>query len=301
MNNLSLYWADLISAEWGWGAVATNLTMSIVLLIILSFKMSLFLKVDKNEEITKKDNPAMGIALGMAFLSLLLIMSGASTGSEIIPLVDEIILMGSYGIGGIVMLLISRVVVDKISMKSFCLQDEIRKQNVAAGIVDGGNMLATAIIVFAYMGWVKGTSIQPLCLVVFGWIMSQVLLSLVSFLRAKLYKSSDGSTLESSIKDGNVAVAMRYIGYKLSFALSPLIAVSHYPYDEDNAWWLAVFIFISSILLSTVILLLTTIVKKILIKTNYSDEINKQKNIGLAVIEVCIVLGLTFLIWNILK
>jgi len=302
INQLSVYFADLTSSEWDWGLVGVNLLVITALLFIFKYKVAWLSGVSAKNEVAEKDNPAFGTVLGFSFLSFFLIMSAAATGSDSVPFLTELKLMGGYGIAGMFMLLISRVVGDKVSMGSFCLQEEIRKGNMAAAIVDSGNMLATALIVFTYMGWVKGASFEPIFIVAYGWLLSQVLLSFVSWLRGKMYKASDDSTLQSAIKSGNVAVAIRYTAYKLSFALTPLIAAVHYPFTSDDAWWSATAIFISSVLLAFAIKLIASVAKRIIIPgVDYADEINIQRNVGVAVIEACIVIGITYAAYGLLK
>lgn len=306
MENLILlfseYFKDLVSSEWQWGLVATNLIVITGLLFLFKFKLGWLTGVSVHDELAEKDNPAFGIVIAFAFVSFFLIMSAAATGDDVISYGKELILMGAYGVSGMVMLFVSKVIFDKFAMSSFSLPEEIRKRNVAAAIVDGGNMFATALIVFTYMQWVKGTELNSILLVCYGWIMSQVLLSGLSFLRAKLYKSTDGSTLESIIKDGNIAVAIRYTCYKIAFAFTPLIAASHYPYQEDYSWWYASAIFISSILLGVSIKVITGLSKRIILPSvDYADEINRQRNTGLATIEGFLVLGITFASYGLLR
>lgn len=308
----STFFLDLISDDWQWDLVLTNIVIISILLFAFKYKLAWFCGVSVIDEIAEKDNPAFGIVLGASFLSFFLIMSAAATGDTEVPFSYELKLMAAYGIAGIFMLLLSRIILDKIAMRTFSLQEEVKKRNVAAAIVDGGNMIATAMIVFTYMGWVKGIEFNTILLVAFGWVMSQVLLSGLSFLRAKLYKSNDGSTLESSIMNGNIAVAIRYTCYKLAFSLTLLITSTHYPYSQENGWANACAIILSAILLSLVVKVLTSISKRFLmlngfigdsksINVDYADEINRQKNIGLAVVEGFLVLGLTIVLYGLLK
>ncbi len=296
------YFLDLVSSEWAWDLVALNLVLITGLLYVLKFNISYVAGVSMQEELAEKDNHAFGAIIAFTFLSFFLVMSAASTGDDRVSILKETTLMLSYGVGGMVMIFLSRLILDKVAMKKFCLQEQIRKGNMAAAIVDGGNMLATAMIVFAYMGWVKGTSVNTILLVVFGWLMSQILLSGLSMLRAKLYKSEDGTTLESAIENGNIAVALRYSAYKLSFAFTPIIAAMHYPYQDEDCFWYACAILMSSVLLFAVIKVATSISKRIVLpKLNYAEEINRDANIGVAMIEVCILFGITIAFFGLLQ
>lgn len=309
MNNLTEYFMDLASPEWQWDLIALNLVSIFLFLYVFKYKIAWFTGVSMQEELAEKDNPAFGIKLAFAFLSFFLIMGAASTGDDYLPLQQEIKVMATYGVSGMIMLFLSQIVIDNIAMKSFCLREEIRKGNIAAAMVDGSNMFATAIIVFTYMSWVKGYNLNTVFIVIYGWVLSQISLSALSWVRAKLYQSQDGATLEQAIKDGNVSVSIRYSCYKISFAMTSLIAATHYPFESEYLIWNASAIFFSSILLSVLITGLTWLAKTIIFlsfdkklpKIDFNDEINRQQNLGIAVVEGFIVIGITVTMYALLR
>lgn len=307
MNKLTQYFTeyftDLTSNEWMWDLVGINLIIIMAYLFVFKYALSALTGVSFKDELANKDNPAFGITIAFSLVSFFIIMGAASTGSDRVPLGEEILLMSGYGLGGMVMLFISKLLLDNIAMRSFCIQEQIRNRNVAAAIIDGSNVLATAIIIFSYMSWVKGTSIESILLVAFCWIMSQVLLTGISFLRSALFKSKDNITLQDSIKNGNIAVAIRYSSYKIAFGLTVLAASEHYQFEiggYDNLW-LATAIFMTSVLLAIAVKVLTWISKVMIFGLiDFADEINDQKNTGLAVCEAMLVIGITLAIKNLL-
>lgn len=303
MQLLQEYFTDLLSPEWAWHLIGINLLIVTGYLFIFKFKLAWFADVSLKEELAEKDNPAFGFVLASLFFSFFLVMSAASTGNDIIPIKHEIFLMLGYGFAGMLMLLLSKLLFDKFIFKAFCLQEEIRNRNMAAAIVEGTNAISTALIVFTYMGWVKGTSFDVLLLVAYGWVMSQILLSIFTFIRVKLYKKCDRNiSLIDAIKEGNVAVAIRYSAYKISFAMTPMVAAPHYKYNVDDAWWYANAIFLSSIILSVLICVISSIMKKIIMPNiDFHDEINKQNNTGLAYVESSLVVGMTIAAFCFLK
>lgn len=310
MTALKEYFVDLASPEWQWDLVGMNLAMIFGFLYLFKYSIAWLTDVSLKDELANKDNPAFGIELAFAFLSFFLVMGAASTGDDYLPLNQEIAVMAVYGVAGMVMLFLSKLVFDKVPMKSFCLREEIRKGNISAALVDGTNMFATAIIVYTYMSWVKGYDFNTVFIVAYGWILSQFSLSALSWVRAKMYK---GGKLQQAIQDDNKAVAIRYSAYKVSFAMTSLIAATHYPFDKEEMIWNASAIFLSSILLAIGITVLTFFVKKALfstffffgskddVKIDFADEINRQRNIGMATIEAFIVLGITITIFSLLK
>ena len=302
IEHIKNYVYSLVSPEWQWHLVGVDILVIIGMLFVFKHTIGVYSGINVKDEVSEKDNPAYGIVLGCLFFSFFLIMSAASTGDILVPITHEVALMLSYGVGGILMLLVSKTLFDKVSMKAFCVKEELRKGNVAASIVDGGNIVATAIIVFAYMGWVKTSTVNTLMVVAFGWLLSQGLLSLLTWVRAKMYRSVDGETLIDSIKDGNVAVAVRFTGYRISLALAPLITLPHYPYESDYGYLLALEIFITSILLAAIYVFGTFLTKKVIFRgVDFHKEINQERNYGLAFVELAIVLGLTFLNYGLLR
>jgi len=292
IDHIKNYMYSLVSPEWQWHLVGVDILVIIGMLFVFKHTIGVYSGINVKDEISEKDNPAYGIVLGCLFFSFFLIMSAASTGDILVPVTHEIALM----------LLVSKTIFDKVSMKAFCVREELRKGNVAASIVDGGNIVATAIIVFAYMGWVKTSTVDTLMVVAFGWLLSQGLLSLLTWVRAKMYRSVNGETLIDSIKDGNVAVAVRFTGYRISLALAPLITLPHYPYESEYGYLLALEIFITSILLAAIYVFGTFLTKKLIFRgVDFHKEINQERNYGLAFIEFAVVLGLTFLNYGLLR
>ena len=294
--------ASLVSSEWQWDYVLLNMAVIFAALFLFKHKLAWVTGVPFNQELAKKDNPAFGYVVGGAFFSFFVVMAGVSSGEGASDIMTELKLMITFALSGMVMLIISRFIFDKISMKDFCLTEQIKEKNKAAGIVDACNMIATSIIIFTYMTWIKGDSYENIRYVAYGWFVSQVLLSGLSFIRAKIFKSEDGFTLQDSIKSGNVAVAFRYSCYKIAFAMTIYTASYHYEYSEEYTWWYAQSIILAGIILSVGIKLATFISKKIILSSiDFRSEINDQNNTGLAVIEGLIVIGMTILIFSNLK
>ncbi len=296
------YFVSLVSPEWGWDLIGINVLLVTFFLFLFKYKIGWLSGVSVRDEIAEKDNPAFGIALGSLFLGFLIIMSAATTGDDVVSYKKELLLMTAYGISGMIMLTLSKLLFDKISLLNFEMPDELRKRNISAAIIDGSNVIATALIIFAYMGWVKGTSLTTVFVVAYGWLISQIVLTVFNKIKESIFKSTIHKNFIEAIKADNKAVAIRYSFYKISVAIAPLVAVSHYKFNETIAYWQATEIFLTTILLSTIYLTVPSLLKKIIIpNVDFKDEINNQQNIGLAFIEGCIVLGLAILSYGLLK
>lgn len=289
----------ITDSYWHWDLILMDIVLVMLMLIPFKYTLGFYSGVSVRDEIAEKDNPAFGLVIASALISFFLIMSGVSTGDGVTTFYHEAVSMISYGFAGILMLLISKIIFDKVSMHKFCMKKELSNRNVAAAIVDSGNLIATSLIVFAYMSWDSNVSIF---IVAYGWILSQLALSIGTYIRIKLYKSENGESLYQAIESGNTAVAIRFTGYRLSMAFAPIIALPHFSYVTEERFYLATMVFLTSMVLSTCYVIITSIIKKIVFSTiNFANEINVQRNTGLAFVEAFIVIGLTILNYGLLK
>lgn len=302
LNHLKEFFISLGSSEWQWNMVFIDMAIIIGLIFIFKKTIGLYSGINVKEELAEKDNPAYGFVFAASFLSFFIIMAAASTGNFIVSFWQEVSLVLGYAFAGMLMLLASKIIFDKVSLSQFCVRDELSKRNMAVAIVDGGNLIATSIIVFAYMSWVKSTSFDAICVIAYGWLLSQIVLSGFTHVRGLLFKSDSNQNLSEAIQSNNVAVAIRFTGYRIALAMAPLITISHYPYESEWKFMLATEIFLTTILLATIYLIGTAIAKKIIFnKVNFGKEINDQKNTGMAYVELAIVIGLTILNYGLIK
>tara|TARA_B100000700_G_scaffold331722_1_gene467554 strand:- start:33598 stop:34515 length:918 start_codon:yes stop_codon:yes gene_type:complete len=302
LNHLQVFFGSLFSSEWQWSYVGINMLATLLLLIVFKYMIGIYSDVKMNEELAHKDNPAYGLITACSFLSFFLIMSAASTGEGVLSFAKEMGVVLGYGVAGMLMVLVSKVIFDKISLSKFCVREELSKRNMAVAIADGSNLVATSLIVFAYMSWVKSSSLTTISVVLFGWVLSQVLLSVLTWFRTAIFRAENGISLSESLQKNNIAVAIRFAGYRIAIALAPLITIGHYPYEDGWGFILAFEIFLTTILLAVIYLVGTFIAKKVIFNgVSFRSEINDQQNTGMAYIEFAFVLGLVFLNYGLLK
>ena len=99
----------------------------------------------------------------------------------------------------------------------------------------------------------------------------------------------NGKTLHGEIKDGNIALAIRFSGYRLGIALAITATSGLVVYDSDLlefsviAWVLmAVIIFVSQTFLSIILRYI------LLPKVNIAEEVGEQRNVAIGSIEAAI-------------
>ena len=109
--------------------------------------------------------------------------------------------------------------------------------------------------------------------------------------RVQLFKRTNrsGDCLQQAIVDGNLAVGIRYAGFLIGSALALTAASGIAPYAADSINTSLIFWAISALvsLIAFIVLHLITI-KIILSGCDISDEVNRQKNVGVATISAAI-------------
>ena len=162
--------------------------------------------VDTTAELAEKDNHAFGISLGGATVALAVVFSGVASGDIATNLLTEGLFILGYGILGIAMLMCTRWIFDKIVFPKIDLKQMISEGNTAAGVLDAGNMIATSIVIYGVFAWSTGDWLAAIGLVVGMFLITQLLLVLISRYRVNLFaKRNAGRVFRDAINDGNSA------------------------------------------------------------------------------------------------
>jgi uncharacterized membrane protein YjfL (UPF0719 family) len=275
-----------------------DLGLAVVMMTSFRFLSGLASNVSTTEELSHRDNPAYGISMAGGIGSMALVMSGALSGAPGNTLLEEAVLMLAYGLLGIALLIISRYLFDRISMPRFSIQDEILKGNMAAGLVDAANTLGTGIIIRAVMIWVDSSTLVGLIAVLSGYVVSQLVLSLTSLYRLKIYAHRhNGRSLQDALRGGNTALAIRFLGHRLGVAMAVTAASGFIPYA--NQLFLVRCLLWGGVALVPVIVLpiLALLARKaILAGINVVEAVDNQNNMAIAAIEAAIYTGTGFLL-----
>ncbi len=246
----------------------------------------------------EQDNFAAGIALAGAIVAVAILMMGVVDGDAGATYEEEITLMVGYGIVAMLFMGLTRKIFDNVGLRQISIQQEIMRGNVAAGVIDAFNLIATAVIIRAAMSWVDGSTFLGLAVVVGIFLISQFILLIATVYRTAVFSrrhKNDGKTLQGEIKAGNIALAIRFSGYRVGVALAVTATSGVVVYDPSLlpisvlAWALtAVVIFIAQTLLS---ILLRYI---LLPGVNIAEEVGVQKNVAIGSIEAAIYVGIGF-------
>ncbi|MBL4720144.1 MAG: DUF350 domain-containing protein [Alphaproteobacteria bacterium] len=259
--------------------------------------------VNTADELAEKDNHAFGISLAGATVALAVIFSGVASGDIATSLVTEAAFIFGYGVLGIAMLMCTRLIFDRIVFPKIDLKLMISNGNIAAGILDAGNMIATAAVIFGVFSWSGDDWLTTLGLVVGMFVVTQLLLVCVSRYRVSLFtKRNEGRFFRDAISDGNGALAIRFAGFQIGAALAMSTAGKLVIFQEGSVaiLWVAAWVIVAVVLLGAVILLTTLIEKVILYGVPVEREVDREANYGVAAVEAGAYIGLGLLLVSLL-
>lgn len=267
-----------------------NLLIAMVLLVGVKYISALISNVCATSELSEKDNAAFGISLAGTVLALTIMITGVMSGENSDSLAQEMILLASYGTLGIILMAVSRFVFDRISMPKFSVKDAVLKGNVTVGIIDAGNTVASAIIIRAVMVWIETDEIQGFIYLLVGYLLSQIVMVCASHYRKVLFRKYHDKSMDEYLEQGNVAIAWRFIGFKIGVALAITAASSLVPYAGNYIQIIVTWISVAIIMMVLVAVLAVVIDKILLIRINTREEVDNQGNVAIGIIQfVCTV------------
>lgn len=243
-----------------------------------------------DEQLTEKDNVAAAISVGGYFIGITIIFAGALSGPSAGTLGVDIAVVTGYTIGGIALLIISRIINQKLILYKFSTVKEIiEDQNPGTGVVEAGSYVASALII---AGSIHGEGGGPLITLVF-YAIGQACLVLFGLLYAKITPYS----LHDEIEQDNVAAGLGFAGGLVAIGIILMRAVS-----GDFVSWSAD---LTAVAIDVVIVFIYIIGvrfifdKFILRNSDLMTEISKDKNIGAGLLEmlvaICFAVALFFL------
>ena len=265
-----------------------DIVIAIILLGTMRFVSGVSAKVNTTDELSKNDNFAFGISLAGSILALGIVLTGAIEGEAAPSLTMEAIGMFSYGLFGLLLIKIGRIIHDRFALNKLDKTALIKEQNITVGIVDAAGAIATAIVVRAVLLWVDGLDIATFIAIASGFLVSQLMLVMVTRIRERAYaKNNQNDCLQEAFSNGQQALAIRYAGQLISTALAVTAASYFFVYNPDTLvinllGWL-----LFGLIMTILVALLTNIAKRIVLwGVNLVEEVDQQHNIGVASIEM---------------
>lgn len=281
-----------------------NSILILNLLIVIGLFTSLRLfsgtisHVNATNELIRKDNPAFGVSLAGVTFAITLMLSGTIYGDPEVNMLNSAIAVGLYGIIGIILMALTRIIFDRLALPNISLRDEIVKGNMAAAIADTGNVIAAALIVRAIMIWVTHNSLDALGGLVIAYLVSQVILTAVTMIKLKMFPLMHKNyNVEEELAQGNVALGLSFAGRKIATAIAIAMAseiVVYEIYDIKSIIFGWVFVSIIVIILMNVLASIAKFI--ILFRVRVFDEILGQRNVAIGALEAVIYISMALLL-----
>lgn len=265
-----------------------DITIAIILLGAMRYLLGLSSQVNSTEELAQKDNFAFGVSVAGSILALGIVLTGAITGENAPSYMMEIVGMLSYGVYGLILIKVGRVIQDKVALQHLDKTALIKEQNLTIGIIDAAGAIATAIIIRAVLLWVDGLNIATFIAITSGFVVAQAVLVIVTRIRESNYaKNNQEDCLQEALSNGQLALAIRYSGQVISTALA-VTAASHFlVYSPETLVMNLIGWLVFGIIMTILVALLTSLAKRIVLwGINLVEEVDQQHNIGVASIEM---------------
>lgn len=226
-------------------------------------------------QLTKRDNLALSVSLAGYFIAVVIIFVGALLGPSK-GLINDLLLIGGYSIGGLLLLNFSRFINDKLILHKFSnVKEIIEDQNAGTGAVQFGSYVASGCII---AGAIHGTGGGPLTALVF-FLLAQVLLIVFGL----LYNVITPYDIHEEIEKDNVAAGVAFGGGLVALGIVLMRASS----GSFISWGANLRSFgIDAALIFVLLPLMRIFFDRIILPGARLDtEIEKDKNIGAAILE----------------
>lgn len=284
------------------GYLLIDMAVAILLLGGIRFTMGLIGKVDTKDELSQKDNFAYGISMAGGVAAMGIALSGAITGELAGSYLIELTGMFVYGFAGLLLIKAGRYIHDKYALPELNKHKQILQRNISVSIVDAASVIATAIVVRAALMWVEGIDLQTFIALFSAWIVSQIMLVIITRIFEWRYARNNGVTFQATLEAGQVALAIRYCGYLVSTAMSVTAASYFIEYDAQQIWIGVMQWAVMSVLLMLALTLLTMVAKLIVLwGINRREEVEDQQNIGIATIELATSFSIALLLMGLMS
>lgn len=283
---------------WVMSTLLVDLLVAIILLTGLRFISGLVANVHTTKELAERDNFAFGLSFSGGMIALALMMTGVVSGAANDNLFMEAAMVGLYGVAGILLIKLGRVIQDKLVMTAIPIQEEIKKGNLAAAYLDMAGTIATGFVLRSVFMWVENETVVGLVIVLVAFLLTQLLLALVTKFRLTVYeKRHPDGCLQLALKSGNVALSLRYFGHVIGVALV-LAAASSFVIYNDQYLGLALLTWVVVAVAFTALLSFISIIARyvILAGINVVEEVDHQENVAVGAIEAAIYVSVATLI-----
>jgi uncharacterized membrane protein YjfL (UPF0719 family) len=176
-----------------------------------------------DEELTTRDNPAVGTVLALYFLGVAVALSGLAYGFGA-SVRDDLLNVAIYGPLTLVLVRLSILINDKLILYRFSLHDEIvQDRNLGTAFVVGGGCVATGLTI---SGALSGESLSPLMGLVdllYYYTLGQILLVVAG----QLFQLITSYDIHHVIgQDDNAAAGLSFGGFLVAMGVVARVSLA---------------------------------------------------------------------------
>jgi len=262
----------------------------IVVFLVGKWLKDLLTPFNLNKQLTTDDNLAVAISVVGYFLGLTIIYLGAVDGPGV-SILDDLITVLGFSLGGAVLLNISRILNDKLILYKFSTVKEIiEDKNPGTGVVQAASYIASGLII---AGAIHGEGGGILSALVF-FIIGQVILIVF----ALIYEKITPYSVHDEIEKDNVAAGLGFAGGIVSIGIIIFKAISGDM--ESYADHLSTLGFDVALIIVLIVFVRFFFDKLIIPSADLAKEIAEDKNTGAGMLEgfvsVCFAAVLYFIL-----
>ena len=278
--------------------LGVNILSATLIMILVGMLSSLLFGVNLQHELAHKDNFAFGILVASLITAIMLIVTTAVSGNSHASLLLEALEIMKYGLVGIILMLATKLIFDKIVMHQFCIKTSVIEGNIAVSIINGCNLIATSVFISTITSWLELNTVTDYYRLLLYYFIGQVFLSLLSYIRVLFFKLTMKKEFHEVILKGNIALAIRFSSFNIATAIVLITVFKLFKiYPEISYWYLFT---IATFIIAKLYLLTYLVSRVVLLKIDLRNEIVNQGNIAVAIIQAVTVLSLSLIIMYVL-
>ncbi|WP_218352540.1 DUF350 domain-containing protein [Alteromonas lipotrueiana] len=281
-----------------WVYLTIDLLLALVLLVVMKWLAGVFKKSSVADELGVKDNFAFGISIAGGMLSLCIVLGsvvGRHVGEGFEAAATGMI---TFGLIGIVLVQFGRYAHDKLVLNRVDTRALINDRSVSIALVDAASLIGSAIILRSMVLWVDGSDVNALIAICTGFtVVLIILLFMTRIYEVRYARDNQNDSFQGALQKGQLALAVEHAGNLLGTALIVASArhlLNYHPdgYVSNVTGWLIV-----SVVLSLALYVLVNLSKKVILwGLDYRQEVDKQHNIGVACLELCLAVGIATIV-----
>jgi uncharacterized membrane protein YjfL (UPF0719 family) len=268
--------------------------LGLLVLILAKIAKDFFTPYKLDEQLMEKDNPALGLSITGYYLGVIAIFLGvliepdeSMEGLTATGYGMDLLEVFLYSMGGILLLNLSRLIVDRMILTRFSTKKEIiQDRNAGTGAVEFGNYVASGLIIAGALNG-EGTD---------TWWMG-VVTALVFFLLgeaglilfSRVYQLFTKYDIHDEIEKDNVAVGVALGCNMVAIGIILLKGLK----GDFVGWAENISVFVLYAIVGCILLFLVRWVADLFMLpgATFDEEIARDRNLSAALIEASVVIG----------